>query len=60
MALERESEQIKYSGQSKDKEASENLTGLSKQVATLKHENEALISRLESFAVEAQARAARD
>ena len=60
VGLERETEQLKYSGTTKDKEVYENVQGLTKQVCVLKNENESLITRLEQFAVEAQSKGAKD
>ena len=60
VGLERETEQLKYSGSTKEKEVYENVQGLTKQVTILKNENESLITRLEQFAVEAQSKGARD
>lgn len=60
VALERESEQYVFTTKTKEKEQSELIQSLSKQVTTLKTENDSILARMEHLAADGSSKLSRE
>lgn len=60
VALERESEQYIFTTKTKEKEQTELIQSLSKQVSTLKTENDSILARMENMAADGSSKLSRE